>query len=59
MTAVNTTLGITSPGAQLVIASRAGAGVNKSIASVRVGNINDVQRRRRNRLPETYSSLNM
>jgi hypothetical protein len=54
--AVNTTLGITSPGTEIVIASKAGTGLNKVPASVRVGSVNDTQRRRRNRLVEVYST---
>jgi len=54
--AVNTTLGLTTPGAQIVIASKAGTGVSKLPVSVRVGSVNDVQRRRRNRLVEVYST---
>lgn len=57
--AVNTTLGITSPGVQIVIASKAGTGTSKVPSNVRVGSVNDVQRRRRNRLVETYATATL
>ena len=36
-----------------------GAGVTKAIAAVQVGNVYDTQRRRRNALTETYSTVNI
>jgi len=38
------------------IMSQVGSGTVKEIASVQVGNLTDTQRRRRNRLPETYAT---
>lgn len=39
----------------VVIMSSEGAGTTKTPAEVRVGNVKDTQRRRRNRIPETYT----
>lgn len=53
---VNTDLG--SRG-KVILASKgstAGAGFNKNVTSIRVGNVYDTQRRRRNSLTETYTS---
>jgi hypothetical protein len=54
--AVNNTCTTALPGASVVIASSVGSGVNRPPTNVRAGSINDVQRRRRNRLPEVYST---
>jgi hypothetical protein len=54
---VNTTAGLVVTGSRITIMSKLGAGTTKDPAFVRVGNITDTQRRRRNRLGESYSQV--
>ena len=42
--------------ARVVIMSSVGAGTTKVATTVRVGNVRDTQRRRRNGIPEAYQS---
>lgn len=44
---------------QVVIMSEKGAGTTKPVRQVRVGDVKDTQRRRRNKLVETYISANV
>lgn len=53
MTAINTILASGSYLGEVVVASR--AGYLSKVTNVRVGNVHDTQRRRRNGLSETYS----
>ena len=52
------TLGATIPGPDQIvhIMSSVGTGISKPAVQIRIGNVKDTQRRRRNRLPETYST---
>lgn len=47
--------GLSHPAA-LINLSAVGVGLNKAVTQVRIGNVVDTQRRRRNRLKEVYSS---
>lgn len=44
-------------GCDIYIMSRKGSGSQKPLYALRVGNVPDTQRRRRNRVPETYSQV--
>lgn len=54
--AVNTVANALVPSSGVVIMGRTGAGTVKSVAQVRVGDLVDTQRRRREQLAETYAS---